>query len=273
VTQADRRCDRWQRDHRLVVGLQQVDRTALDRADRSRVRAQQPLVQLLVEVPWRGEQAARQERGLQVAVVPLDQTLELWVSGRREPDPGREGAGERSCWGGHFPRPTDRGFPVPDQRLRHSADAVDQGPHARQDVPGLPGRDHHGGQEPGEAAGHDQHWQAPLLAGPDRHLGLGEPQIALGNLAGLVGHPVDRVDPDVLGPDQREPFPQGRQRVRPADPLGDHRRRHPRPLLQKSPDLRLIGVCDLAPRSPLELRRPVGVQRGPDRVPGHPQPP
>lgn len=50
VVQFDRRCHRRQRDHRRMVGLQQVDRAALSRPDGPRVRADEPVYQLLVEV-------------------------------------------------------------------------------------------------------------------------------------------------------------------------------------------------------------------------------
>ena len=50
VGQPDRWADRWQREHGQVVGLQQVDRAALDRADRAGVGPRQPVAQLGVEV-------------------------------------------------------------------------------------------------------------------------------------------------------------------------------------------------------------------------------
>ncbi len=205
--------------------------------------------------------------------MPLDHALELRIPWWGQLDLRGQRAGERRRRDADLPAAADRRLPVPQQGGGHPADAVDQRPHARQDVPGLAGGDHHRGHEPGERQRHHQHRQHPLLPLPDRDPRLGKPQIALGELAGLVGHPVHRIDTDVLRADTRQQFLQRPFGVRPADPLRDHRRRHLRPLPQKRPDLRLVGIGHLAAPGPLVLRRPVRGQRRPHRVTGHAQPP
>ncbi|EQM22668.1 hypothetical protein GuangZ0019_1046 [Mycobacterium tuberculosis GuangZ0019] len=56
-------------------------------------------------------------------------------------------------------------------------------------------------------------------------------------------------------------------RIPPTDPLGDHRRRHPRIGCQQLPDPRLGLICNRALRRTLVLRRPIGGQRRLHRVP------
>lgn len=55
VAQPNRWCDRRQRQHRGVVGIDQLDRAAADRADRALIRPGQPSVELGGEVSGRGE--------------------------------------------------------------------------------------------------------------------------------------------------------------------------------------------------------------------------
>ena len=92
-----------------------------------------------------------------VGVDPFDHAFELRIAAGSQPDARGQGAGERRRWRRDPSGPADRGFPVPHQGFRHPPQLRDQLPHPGQDVAGLPGRDHHGGHEPGEPQGDDQH--------------------------------------------------------------------------------------------------------------------
>nr|AAG24941.2 unknown [Frankia sp. Ar15] len=269
---AGQRVDRWQFQHRPQIGLQQIDRTAPDRPHGAGIRQRQPFSQLDVEILRGDEPPARQKRRLEIAVGPLDDTLIFRVPWRRKPDLGRQRSREPRRRRRHPAGPPDRRFPIPHQRLRDPPDPADQQPHARENVTGLPRGNHRRGQEPGERQRHHQHRKHPFLPRTHRNHRLREPQITMRELPRLIHHPVHRVDPDILRPDHRQSLLQRRQRIRPADPLRDHRRRHPRPLRQQRPDHRLERIDHRPARRPFVLRRPVRRQRRPHRVPRHTQP-
>jgi hypothetical protein len=52
LIEPDRRRKRWQRDHRVVVGVEQIDGAALDGRHHARIRATQPVSELGIEVRW-----------------------------------------------------------------------------------------------------------------------------------------------------------------------------------------------------------------------------
>jgi len=148
--------------------------------------------------------------------------------------------------------------------------------HPGQDVPGLAGRDHHRVRHPRVPARHRQHRQhqlpARLTAGPNRDRDRREPQIALSELAGGVLHPIGRVGREEQRSQLTHPVLEDGQRTRPADPLGDHRRRHSRELGQQRPDLRLDRIHERPARPTLARGRRVRPQRRPHRVPCQSQP-
>ena len=109
-----------------------------DRAQMSGVgHGGQPGLDLGVEVERRDEAATGQERGLEVAVAPLDQPLGLRVPRRGELDPHAECPGERGRLGAGLAGAADRALAVPHQRAGTAAPPADDLPHPGQDVPAL----------------------------------------------------------------------------------------------------------------------------------------
>jgi hypothetical protein len=140
----------------------------------------------------------------------------------------------------------------------------------------VTGRDQHRRQPPGVAADHRQHRQPrrpALLPEPDRNGDRREPEIALSQLARIVGRPARRVRRQVSRPQLPHPVLQNGQPPLPPDPLRDHRRRHRRIRLQKLPDPRLERIHRRPRRPALVLRRAVARQSRPHRVPRNPQRP
>lgn len=74
-----------------------------------------------------------------------------------------------------------------------------------------------------------------------------DPQVALGRLAGLLRRARDRNDGQTGRAQLTDPVLEARHASFPADPLGDHGRRHARSLLQQFPELRLARVDRRAP--------------------------
>src|SRR3954451_14874578 len=159
----------------------------------------------------------------------------------------------------------------------NSAPGGQDRPHPGQDVPAPTAGDHDRAGDPRVPARHRQHRQHPLPTGlpisPDRDRAWREPQVALGDLARGVLHPVARVRRHEQRPQQAHPVLQHRQRPVPPDALSDHRRRHVRELGQHRPDRRLERPPRRALRRPLVPRRTGRRQRLGDRVPRDPQTP
>ena len=143
---------------------------------------------------------------------------------------------------------------------------------AGQHVMGLTGRDHEAADEPGEAAHPGDHPQLVGLAMTERDLHGGLPQIELGELPREIDGSLARIGRHEQRAQLGHPITQHPDRVRPADPLGDHRRRHRRELAQQLEHLRLDGVDDRPLRRPLIARRRLRAQCRPHRVAGHPEP-
>ncbi len=139
----------------------------------------------------------------------------------------------------------------------------------------VPARQHR--QQPSRVGGdHGQHRQLGRFAGlpePDRQRDRREPQVALGDLARRIGGARGRVRRQIHRPQLGHPSRQHPDRVGPADPLGDHRRRHRRIHPQQLPDPRLHFVHNGPCWLPLVLRRRLRSQRRPHRVPRDPQHP
>jgi hypothetical protein len=125
---------RRQGQHRGPVGLDPVGGCAAQHPPWTLIDAAQPVAELGVEVGRGAEAAARQKRGLQVAVGPLDQALGLRITRVAEQDLGAQ----------HPPEPmgglgqdrlasaalADRGLPVPHQHPRHRPELGDELPPA-----------------------------------------------------------------------------------------------------------------------------------------------
>ncbi len=163
----------------------QVGRGASQRPPGPGVDQRRPLAKLGVEVCRGREPPARQERGLQVAIGPLDQALSLWVRGLADHHLGVQGAAECLALRRQLrlpgPPPADRALAVPDQRPRHPAQRGDQLPPARGQVRRVTRGNQHRRQPPRITRDHRQHRQ-PLrpafLPGPGRHDGRREPEVA-----------------------------------------------------------------------------------------------
>lgn len=102
---------------------------------------------------------------------------------------------------------------------------------------------------------HHQHRQHPRPTTGDRDPHRREHQIALRLIPGLITDPVRRVLRGVLRPDPSHVLPEPRRRPGPPNPLGEHRRRQPRIVLQQSPDLRFHRLDSGLLRRPFILRR------------------
>ena len=75
------------------------------------------------------------------------------------------------------------------------------------------------------------------------------------------------------GRNSAHPLAERPDRIRPIDPLGDHRRRHPRIRRQQLPNPRFDLIDHRPGRRTLILRRPIRGQRRLHRVPRNPQHP
>jgi hypothetical protein len=83
---------------------------------------------------------------------------------------------------------------------------------------------------------------------------------------------IRRIGRGVLGANRRHPLPEPRHRPRPADPLGDHGRRHLRIHRQQRPNPGLGRTDRRFHRRPLIPWWPIAGQRCSDRLAGHAQP-
>ena len=195
------RGDRRQRQHRRPVRADPVGRGAAEHPLAAAVGQREPPGELGVEVLGSGEGAAGQEGGLQVVVEPLDHPLGLRVGRLADVDPARPaprgtpGSPRSARLRRARHRPT---APSPSQTSNRGTAPrfAKQLPPAGIEVLGLPGRHQHRGHPTGVAADHGQHRQLPRgpgLAEADRQLDVGEPEVALGNLSGLIGGPRRRV--------------------------------------------------------------------------------
>jgi hypothetical protein len=99
------------------------------------------------------------------------------------------------------------------------------------------------------------------MAEPDRDRHVRLPQIPLGQLAGQVAGALARIRWDEQRAQLTHPIPQDRDHAVPADPLGDHRRRHLRELTQQPADLRLHSIDRRSLPGALIARRLVRAQR------------
>jgi hypothetical protein len=272
--------DRRQRQHRGTVRRDPVDRGAAQRTTLPAVGEGEPADQLVVEVRRRAEDPAGQERGLQVAVGPLDQALGLRVTRLADQHLGAQHPTKRVRLLGQDRLPPaplpDRALAVPDQHPRHPAELGQELPPAREQVLRAPRRQQPG-RQPARVAGH--HHPAPAAATPTGP-GRTPPAPPRRGTTGRTGRPPRPGRPSATpGPAAGTPGaapPLGRAApgsTLPADPLGDHRGRHRRPHPEQLTDPRLNLVHARPPRRPLILRRAVSSQRPLHRVPGDPHHP
>jgi hypothetical protein len=263
--------DRWQRQHRCSVRVQPGDRRHACRADDPRVRTDQPVGELGVEVRRRGEGSPGHERGLEPCVTALDDPLGLRVLRRQQHQPGRQSAHERrDAIGSARPTPDAR-LVVPQQPTRNPTQLLDQLPRPQQQVLGLAGRQHPGSDEPRVRGGDHQHRQLarPVL---QRNPLRWEPQITLRRITRLPNQAIRRIDRPMLRAQPLHILPEPADRALPADSLSQHRRRHLRRVPQQSPHPRLEHGERRRSRHPLIPRRRVRVHRLHDRCPRDPQP-
>ena len=106
-----------------------------------------------------------------------------------------------------------------------------------------------------------------------RHRHIGKPEIALRDLTGHIRRARRRIRRQIHRPQLAHPLTERADRIRPPDPVGDHRGRHPRIGRQQLPDPRLGLISHRASRSTLILRRTIRGQRRLHRVPRNPQHP
>ena len=169
--------------------------------------------------------------------------------------------------------PADRPLPVPHQHSWNAPEALQQQPPTGIQVL-LAARGNPDRVTPaGVAAGHRQDRQlrgGADLPGPHRQHDVGKPEVELGDLARQVRRARGRVRRQVHRPQLRHPLLEHRHPPIPADPLGDHRGRHPRVLPQQLPDPRLDRIDRRPLRRPLVPRRRLTSQCLLHRVARHP---
>ncbi len=181
---------------------------------------------------------------------PLDQALGLRVGGLADHHFRAQRAAERLAVRGQLgppgPPPADRALPVPHQRPRHRAQRRDQLPPAGEQVRRRAGRE----QQRRSATASTRTPSSAPAAAPAAHLPAAhrqrdrrEPEITLRELPGRIRGPGRRIRRQVRRPQLRTRSCSTRTAV-PADPLGDHHRRHRRIRLQQFPDPRLDRIHD-----------------------------
>ena len=237
----------------------------------------EPVAELGVEVVAVSEAAAGQEARLQVAVDPLHASLAFRVALGQHHRTHPQRALQAQVVGGvdqrAAPPHRDRRLTVIDPHPGHRPQLDEQTQMAAQHVGRLLRADHRG-QDPPRVARHpDQHRQPGRLAVPDRDVVVGEPQVPLRQLARPVLGAPERLRQPIGRAQLGHPVAQHRHPPRPADPLGDHRRRHVRRHRQQPADRRLERVHRRTRPLPHIPRRRLGPQRRPHRVPGDPQMP
>ena len=103
-------------------------------------------------------------------------------------------------------------------------------------------RQHPPGDEPRVRSNHDQHRQQRGRSVLQRDPLRREPQIALRRVTRLPDQPVSRVRRAIVRPQRAHVVPEPCNRPGPADPFGDHRRRHLRVLGHTARTLASNGV-------------------------------
>ena len=236
----------------------------------------QPVAQLGVEVVTPGEAPAGHEARLQIAVGPFHDPFAFGVAlGQHDRAHAQRPLQTQVVMGvDQLPAPAHRDgrLAVIDTHAGHRPQLDQQTEMAAEHVGRLLGADH-AGQDPARVARHpDEHRQHRRLAVSHRDRIVGEPQVPLAELAGLVLGAAERLGHLIGRPQLGHPLAQHRDPPGPADPLGDHRRRHVRRHRQQPTD----GRLELVHRRPrplaLVVRRRIGTQRRPHRVASHTEP-
>ena len=123
-------------------------------------------------------------------------------------------------------------------------------------------------QKPGVGQCHHQDWCRRLLVVAEGQILMGEPEVALDLEPRWVHQPVPGIWDRVIWPDLSDLRPEQRFRPSPADPLGDHRRRHRRRRREQPSHVGYESVEARPARRPLIRRLAVFRQRpigGPSR--------
>ena len=236
----------------------------------------QPFVQLTVEVVTTGEAPTGHEARLQIAVGPFHDAFAFGVALGQHDRPHAESPFQAHVVMGvdelRAPAHRDGGLAVIDTLAGHRPQLDQQPQMAAEHVGRLLGADH-AGQDPAGVARHpDEHREHRRLTVTHRDGVIGEPQVPLPELAGLVLGAAEGLGHLIGRPQLGHPFPQHRDPPGPADPLGDDRGRHVRRHRQQPTDGRL-ELVHRRPRSlALVARRRVEAQGRPHRVASHTEP-
>ena len=224
---------RRQRQHRLEVGTDPIRGCAPQHPAPPRVDDLQPLAELVVEISGQ-KTAGRGERPLKIVMCPFDDAL-MFRFGRLAPPlwcPAPRGTpGSPRQLGPTRPPPPDRAFAVPDQGARHRAKSADQLPPAGEQIlrtavkaaaspratvnTPAPSSAPATASASGSARTRPGSWSAETTSRTAQYRQHHK----------LCAPPDPAVDRPDATPDA---FVEHRHPTRPADPLGDHRRRHRR---------------------------------------------
>jgi hypothetical protein len=230
----------------------------------------QPAGQLAVEIVDVGEAPARQEARLEIAVGALDYPLGFGIPRRAQACTDAQGAAERleltrEDLAALAPLP-DAAFLVPHRGARDGAELAKHLEHPSEHVVCGARRDHPRAGETTEPTHPDDDPELVGLAGPDRDLNRGLPEIELGELTRRIARALTRIRRHEQWPQLRDAIAQHPNRALPADPLRDHRRRHLWELAQQLADPWLHRVDDRALARPRIARRCVRTQGRTHRV-------
>ena len=209
----------------------------------------------------------------------LDQALGFRIAGFADQHLGGQDAAKCMACRGEFglacPPPPDRAFAVPHQNPWHGTQHRKMLPPA-----GIEVFSARSGSTPLMPTVNTRR-PSSTPAGPWRY-GPGrtqpapphrETKVALRDLTGNIGRARRRIRRQVHRSQLPHPLTECSDRIRPADPLGDHRRRHPRIGRQQLPNPGLGLISHRTRRCPLILRRTIRGQRRLHRVPRNPQHP
>ena len=211
------------------------------------VHRRDPPGQLGVEVGRGRERPPGQERSLQVVMEPLDQAFRLRVARAANIHPGRQRATERLALRGQLLRPRHRPTaPSPSHTsVRGTAPSARSLPPAREQVLRVPrgtsSADAHR-EYPDTIVSTGSCFAVRTCPNPTGTCTGGNQKSSCAISPAAYARPRRRIRRQVRRPQLRDPPASVRIRIRPPDPLRDHRRRHRRERPQQLPDPRLEPI-------------------------------